>query len=188
LWSRTSSGTGATNTCCARRCSRWRARSSRRSLSGAARETGCRPTPSPAPAPHRARAPVRGGAGTVGPVAPVGTRRRPLLARTDRRPRRLRDRLSPTRPHQHQRPRPATAPLSNTVHAPDPARAPGGRGRRDVDVAPQGGAPRLARRSQGRRVAPWPASWRRSANGCGSGRSPSRIGSRGEARREGVGT
>ena len=47
------------------------------------------------------------------------------------------------------------------------------------------GALRLAKRSNRRRVAPWPASWRRSANGSGSGRSPSRIGSRGEARRKG---
>jgi hypothetical protein len=32
---------------------------------------------------------------------------------------------------------------------------------------------RLAKRPNGRRVGPWPASWRRSANGSGSGRSPS---------------
>ena len=31
----------------------------------------------------------------------------------------------------------------------------------------------LARRPKGRRVAPWPASWRRSASGSGSARSPS---------------
>jgi hypothetical protein len=43
----------------------------------------------------------------------------------------------------------------------------------------------LAKRPQRRRVAPWPASWRRSASGSGSGRSPSRTGSRGEARRKG---
>lgn len=35
------------------------------------------------------------------------------------------------------------------------------------------------------RVAPWPVSWRRSGDGSGSGRSPSRTGSRGEARRSG---
>src|SRR5213593_3693326 len=35
---------------------------------------------------------------------------------------------------------------------------------------------RLAKRPNGRRVAPWPALWRRSASGSGSGGSPSRTG------------
>ncbi len=56
---------------------------------------------------------------------------------------------------------------------------------RDRICAPHGLAFRLAKRPSRRRVAPWPASWRRSANGSGSGRSPSRTGSRGEARRNG---
>ncbi len=41
------------------------------------------------------------------------------------------------------------------------------------------------RRSTGRRFCPWLPSWRRSASGSGSARSPSRTGSRGEARRRG---
>ncbi len=44
---------------------------------------------------------------------------------------------------------------------------------RDRICAPHGLAFRLAKRPSRRRVAPWPASWRRSASGSGSARSPS---------------